>query len=140
MLKVATTVCATMIRLLNVPFVAGVANHAPACPLSLVCANAVVGPAIWPGNKLRRRALQFLFLPWIRPSSEPPASSDRFGWRVSCCRLCFFFCSAPGPDPVVPVTVTVTNPATVSTAPVSVIVRASTASAPVKYRAGTVIC
>ena len=52
----------------------------------------------------------------------------------------FFFCSAPGPDPVVPVTVTVTNPATVSTAPVSVIVRASTASAPVKYRAGTVIC
>lgn len=136
-LKVATTVCATMIRLLNVPFVASVANHAPACPLSLVCANAVVGPAIWPGNKPRRRTLQFLFLPWMRPSSELPASSDRFGC-VSCCRLCFF-CSAPGPDPVVSVTVTVTNPATVSTVPVSVIVRASTASAPVKNRAGTAI-
>lgn len=51
-----------------------------------------------------------------------------------------FFCSDAGPDPpVLPVTVTVTDPATVSAAPVSVIVRASTASAPVKYRAGTVI-
>lgn len=52
---------------------------------------------------------------------------------------CVFFCFAPGPDPVVSVTVTVTNPSTVSTAPVSVIVRASTASAPGKNRAGTVI-
>lgn len=49
---------------------------------------------------------------------------------------CVPVCSAPGPDPVVPLPVTVTAPATVSTAPVSVTVPAS---APVTYPANTII-
>ena len=65
-LKVATAVCAILIRLLNVLFVASVAMR-PQPVLSLVCADAVVGPAIWPGSKPRRGAFQFLFLPWIHP-------------------------------------------------------------------------
>ena len=94
-LKVATAVCGILVSLLNVSFISSLAI-APQPVLSLVCAGAVVSPAIWPGSapKLGHSSLCFChrgFALWTTCFIWL-----RYGWRVFCFGLCScLLCSWP---------------------------------------------
>lgn len=73
-LKVATAVCCILVSLLNVPFISSLAI-APQIVLCLVCAGAVVSPAIGQGVHPSLGAPVSVSAIMDSPS-EPPASFD----------------------------------------------------------------